>query len=288
MILEATIQERVKSTHPWLMEKDQPMVIHNDLDGLLSGMFMKNHLNWNVVGVYDLETLYLSDDFDGELEDICFVDLDVCYENMKSIGHHVIGSTTINKNHVNVNNLWNITESSYTEKYPLSTIVFLYWLYEVPLPQDETQLLYLLHADSTLKNLRTYQSNGRDWLQKLNLTSLLKEVNSSNFREQVEFVVAPNTYGNNKQCSYKVVDGKAKLKSTKKDIQQYIYELCEIFEFEPMTLPTDMNTVRNFVRLEFDLNFNSLDMVIESIIKEKKLFSYSLKYRKTLNITFLR
>lgn len=274
----------VREKYSWLNNINQKMIIHNDLDGILTGMFFYHFLGWKVVGVYDLEKIVITEDFQGTLNDVIFVDLDVTYKEYKSLGHHIVGKES--HNHLNVNMIFNVNENNYTSKFPLSTALFLYWLYEKPLPNKLIPLLFLLHADSTWKNHIDYTANVENWLNKLDMGCLISVMKGPNFKENIEKYVIPNTYDWNNQCGYYIKDGKAHFKKSDKDFQEYLNSLAKVFDFKPMQMPTNLSRSKIFKRVQVDINNNFAD-VLKRLKEEKEVFSYSLKYRNKLDVSYI-
>lgn len=274
----------VREKYSWLNNINQKMIIHNDLDGILTGMFFYHFLGWKVVGVYDLEKIVITEDFQGTLNDVIFVDLDVTYKEYKSLGHHIVGKES--HNHLNVNMIFNVNENNYTSKFPLSTALFLYWLYEKPLPNKLIPLLFLLHADSTWKNHIDYTANVENWLNKLDMGCLISVMKGPNFKENIEKYVIPNTYDWNNQCGYYIKDGKAHFKKSDKDFQEYLNCLAKVFDFKPMQMPTNLSRSKTFKRVQVDINNNFAD-VLKRLKEEKEVFSYSLKYRNKLDVSYI-
>lgn len=275
----------VRELYPWLNQNNQQMIIHNDLDGILTGMFFFHYLGWEVVGVYDLEKIYLADDFKGTLNDVIFVDLDVTYKQYKSLGHHIVAKES--HNHLNINVLFGIDENKYTSKFPLSTALFLYWLYEKELPIKPLPLLFLLHADSTWKNHIDYTANVENWLNRLDMGNLIYFMKGSNFRENIEKYVLPNTYDWNNQCGYYIRNGKAYFKQSNKDFQDYLNCIAQVFGFNPMQMPNNLNRSKTFNRVQVDIYNRSFPDVLSRLKEEKEVFSYSLKYRNKLDVSYI-
>lgn len=277
-------KETLKEQYPWFFERDKEMVIHNDLDGILTGMFLSHYMGWKVVGVYDLETIHISKDFKGRMEDIIYVDLDVTFKDYKSLGHHIIG--TESANHLNLNTLFGIDHRKYVRKYPLSTVFFLYWLYDIALPTDAEQLSFLLHGDSVLANYSKYTDNVSMWLKHLNFEHIIYRIECGEIEEITKQKVLPMTYGWNKQCTYLIKDGVPVFKESKADFQTYINRLCRIFKFEPMVVPTNLTRSKKFNRLEYEIpKGQSFPAVLQKIKGEHEVFSYSMKFLNKLDFT---
>lgn len=70
-------REDVFQRFPWLRDRDRPIVISTDIDGLLSAAFLHHHLGWQVAGYYDSATLWLSAMTDKQRGRLVWVDLDI-------------------------------------------------------------------------------------------------------------------------------------------------------------------------------------------------------------------
>ena len=54
--------KKILKKYPWLNKKNMPMIISSSFDGLLCASLLKHHLNWNLVGYYNQESLWISDE----------------------------------------------------------------------------------------------------------------------------------------------------------------------------------------------------------------------------------
>ena len=45
---------------PWLMKKNCQYIISSSYDGLICASFLNHFLNWELVGYYDLESLWVN------------------------------------------------------------------------------------------------------------------------------------------------------------------------------------------------------------------------------------
>lgn len=274
----------IRDRFSWLNERDKKMIVHNDLDGILTAMFFKQYLNWEVVGVYDLNKISVTAKEPISMKDLIYVDLDVTFSDYYSIGHHIIGSES--NTHFNINDIFGIDHKQYVKKFPLSTVLFLYWLYEIELPKDMLQNIFLLHSDSTYKNYVTYKNNVEMWIKALGLNSLFEVLNHKDFKSMHETHVLPNTYHYNKQCSYNVTNGVATIIENNRDVNDYLKYLCTLFNFDLLQYPTDMIKERKFKRKQIEINKNDFNDKIEDLKKQATIFSYSLKYMNTVDISY--
>ncbi|UCH61598.1 MAG: hypothetical protein JSU77_07200 [Fidelibacterota bacterium] len=185
-------REEVFQRSPWLQDRDRPMVISADVDGLLSAAFLHHHLGWQVTGYYDNATLWLSTMTDQQRNRLVWVDLDICWPDCPALGHHILtltgGTPTSLSCLCNPNLLAGIGADAFTSKYPFSTIVFLLWLHNVPLRRDLLARLLVLHADSSWINYQHYGDNCRSWRQRLpgyDWRWLFYQVDSERFEERM-------------------------------------------------------------------------------------------------------
>ena len=78
------------SRFPWLKERNLPMIISADYDGLICASFLHHYLNWQLVGYYDLNTIWVSENGIREKQDLVWVDLNILPKQGKAIGGHII------------------------------------------------------------------------------------------------------------------------------------------------------------------------------------------------------
>ena len=176
----------------WLRQINQPMIIGNDLDALLSAQFLHDYLGWTVAGFYNYTTLY-HDPAINPL-DCTWVDLDIHHPLIGSIGHHILRPAPTDRisDHqltVNPNLLRGIDQVDFTHKYPLGTIHFLLWLHDQRVPKKRAATLLLWLADSTWINTQHYRPNVKtwlmDWLPVPELIATFDETNTGDFEEDM-------------------------------------------------------------------------------------------------------
>jgi hypothetical protein len=84
-------RDAVREQYPWLLERDQAMVVGTDLDALISAAFMHHHFNWQPIGVYNLKEIYAADGASNDdLKRAIWVDLDIARSDIRSVGHHIL------------------------------------------------------------------------------------------------------------------------------------------------------------------------------------------------------
>lgn len=277
--------ESVLNQYPWLKQRNLPMVTHNDLDGLLTALILHQELGWKLVGVYDLKTIHFDSTFTGDIRDVIYVDLDVTHKSFRSMGHHILGSDE--GEHLNINRLFNIGHSQYTSKYPLSTAVFLFWLFKkdfFELPQMAK--LFLLHSDSSWKNYRDYTRNVKQWFKRFGMEDVLAYLEDPRIIPSIEKYVLPNTFSFNNQCTYLARNGKFVFRDSKYDVQEYVDALAKIFNYERLIMPTNLVERAKFNRKEFSIQ-NNLEETLNDIRSRHRVFSYSVKYAGKIDVSYV-
>lgn len=150
------------------------MIIGNDLDSLLSAMFLQEKFGWPVVGVYSQYTRLWHTDAPEVFQEkwqkgkFFALDLDIYHPAMPSLGHHIIARGGADElpghtHSLNPNALRGFSiEQGFRRKYPLSTIHFLCWLLEQKTLSPGAEMLVWL-ADSSFVNAQHYRSNVAEW-----------------------------------------------------------------------------------------------------------------------------
>ncbi len=180
--------EQVRSEFGHIFARGRRCVISTDIDGVFSAVLMSHVFDWQVVGFYTLDNLFidrrLSSDDAGHPEsalaesNVVFVDHDIYRSNLDSVGHHVLqwsDDTPIPQHKdgratLNPNLLRGITFRDFNRKYPFGTFHFLlacasaWGELDGFEPGEETTAL-LLHIDSSFVNAINYQDNALDWLK---------------------------------------------------------------------------------------------------------------------------
>ena len=152
-------RKSILQQHPWLESRGLPCVLGDDLDSIISGVLMHHLFEWKVVGFYEKyhRVWYLSDLTPKSLCDAVWLDLDISRRYIKSIGHHVLMERSgdhlpCHVSSVNPNLIRGVTGQPgrgsasshgagcllcdglrFPHKYPLGTIHFLLWFYDVDL-----------------------------------------------------------------------------------------------------------------------------------------------------------
>lgn len=141
----------------------QGLVLTNDIDSIYCCMLLHRWFGLKVHWFYNFSTIY-SDGSDLEKIWIdCSVTKGKCFDN--HVTRYSSTSQNYNRQSININNLYNISNDNYSSKYCGSTLLELYSLYEQPLPKRDT-LVVMLAIDSSY--LGYYNPYFRDaWVENM-------------------------------------------------------------------------------------------------------------------------
>lgn len=159
--------------HPWIIARDQNCILSPDSDGLLSGLFMANYLNWKICGFYDGKVLIKCRGVSARK--CIFLDMEIVRNEVRSVGQHMLMYDKHNlpptwkelDNCLSANKLRNYDyKHDFQSKYPFATIHLLLAIIgsRRALSIPTRAISVLLYADGTFKNLFNYPENCLSWL----------------------------------------------------------------------------------------------------------------------------
>lgn len=159
-------RQNILARFPWAAQPNLNMVAGTDLDATLSSLLAHHVLGWQVVGFYDLTTIYRAEGVSwDDVWNAVWLDLDIYNPEIKSIGHHILTLDASpmpgHRQSLNPNLERGVTRREFGRKYPLATFHFLCWLWDIA-PAAPPALLWL--PDSTWVNARRYGENVAEWL----------------------------------------------------------------------------------------------------------------------------
>jgi hypothetical protein len=300
--------------HP---ERIRGMIIGDDLDSLLSANYLQQRFGWEVVGVFCKYTwLWHVEDIavlqrqvqDGQ---IIAIDLDVLHPTLPSVGHHIRAlrgephDGAAVPHHLNPNTWHNLSvEMGFREKYPLSTLHLLWWLFEEGAMLPRLMRLMWL-ADSSFINAQHYQDNVTNWVTKrLQVPQFLEHlttVQTPEFEQQLfektiqplseNPLCQPNKLSKHRskylqlsgyQCQWSdpVVQNA--------DLQDLCHRIAELSGWPVLKFPSHFNGMIEGVRhaVPTDMVAKS-GMTLGQWLYHADVFSYAFVYRKMLNYTVL-
>lgn len=135
--------------------KQYDLILTDDIDSLMSCAILKFLKNWSIENVM----LFKADtnksiDYLGKTSDATneTVGVDFALQNGKCFDNHVSRISKldpINSECVNLNVIRDITRENYFKKYNLSTVLLLWSLFDLPIPESEEGKMILLTIDSS-------------------------------------------------------------------------------------------------------------------------------------------
>lgn len=157
------MQQQYKDMFPaWVdfVGEDYDLVLSNDVDSLLSCLFLNKLFGWRINYFYDFYGLYC---VKPSKKEKIFVDVDVV--KGKAWGNHVTLVTkqqSPNKQQANLNTIFRIGRENYSKKYAGSTLLTILSYYDYPaflLPKEAQKII--LAIDATYKGF--YDSYFQKW-----------------------------------------------------------------------------------------------------------------------------
>jgi len=284
----------------WLKERNLPMIISADYDGLICASFLHHHLNWQLVGYYDLNTIWVSENGIREKQDLVWVDLNILPKQGKAIGGHIISiSGEIPpgfQSSCNPNILAEITAGQFHRKFPFSTLIYLLWLHNFEIKNELLARLLVLHSDATWLKFQHYPDNCRQWQKELrnyNWKWLFQRVNTKIFEKRIDEQLYPLLQ------TMQAISGKSKLKSNHLNIKSKQYQFnpdwdedtilksfklfAKTIGWTPPKLPTISKSIEG-VRKKVPLAFIK-QTGLSHFLKEKRVFSYAISSPRVFNFT---
>ncbi len=288
------------------------MVIGDDLDSLLSAMYLQQKFGWSVAGVYCQYTrLWHTDSAKGFQEKLFAgklfaVDLDIYHPAVPSLGHHIISLKNDDElpghsHSLNPNALRGFSiQQHFRRKYPLATVHFLLWLFEEKNLSPEAEMLVWL-ADSTFVNAQYYRENVEEWAaQFFNFPSFVQLLPAlqthdfeQNLKEKILRRMAANPLCRPSRSSYKS-------KHLGLNGFQCQFENPNAQNSNLQSLLTILSTLGGWPRLNFPQRFggflegkrreiqvSEVPLLFSDWLDQNGVFSYAFTYKDRLNCTVL-
>lgn len=263
-----------------ILNTNKNIIIHNDGDGMISGLFMRNR-GHKFAGFFDLKKAILQE---GSVLTECLgVDVDFSLKEVDTIGHHI--TLKHHDNHINLNQLFDSNNHSFSKKFPLSTILSLYYLTETPLPTDMRQRALLFYIDGINVSAKKYTWNVQTWIKKLGFEELLNEYKEGKYDTYFpEFIQMASKYGfypspkrPNPQMTFKLENYKSIL-----PLMKEIATIME-WEFDESELASLTQVVDGY-HYSFDFN-STVDNEVKKLLDENAVLSHGLLYSSLISVT---
>ena len=293
-------RKKILSSFPWLAKKRQPFIISADYDGLICASFLHHHLGWELVGYYNLSSLWLSEKAKINSGNLIWVDLNILSTQGRAIGGHIISPNGEIprgfKSSCNPNIIANLNADKFNEKFPFSTLIFLLWLHNIQIEKDLLARMLVLHSDATWLKFQEYSSNVQTWISTLTNYDwkwLFQKVDTLTFEKRIDEILYPEL----KKMG--AVSGLSKLSSKKLNIksrqfqfnpdwdEDIILNLFRLFgnklKWTPPSLPQICDRIdgkRNKVSLS-----TIKDVGLSQFLKDNNVFSYAIPSPRIFNYT---
>ena len=294
------IRKNIFNNFKWLKEKDKSFIISADYDGLICASFLSHHLHWNLVGYYNMEKIWISADGLKQKNNLIWVDLDIVPKAGKTLGGHIVmldhqipkGFNTS----CNPNILQKVSSDNFRNKYPLSTLNFLLWLFNVIVPSNNITKFLVLHSDATWLKYQKYTKNFSTWLSLLehyNWGQLFNHIDSVEFEKKVDQEFYPLL------IQIGAISGFSKLKSKHLNIKSREYQFnpdwdedvilslfdlyAQYLHWSPPLLP---QIKRKIEGKKYSIPLNDVRKIgLSNFIKKNKVFSYTITSSKIIKYT---
>ena len=286
----------------WLKEKNRPFIISCDYDCIICASFLKHYLNWELVGYYDYNSIWLSDKAKQDKHKIIWVDLNILPESGKSIGGQIVSvDQNLPKGFLtscNPNILLNLKYNDFKRKFPFSTLLFLLWLHNIKIANNDLAQLFILHSDNTWMKIQKYSKNINSWKEILSSYDwrILDNVNSLDFEQKIDQYLYPTLINIGAASKFsKLKSNFLKIRSRESEINPDwdCDVILKLFSFiaksigwTPPTLPLITQRIdgsKKNIYLDKVINIG-----INAFTKKYKVFSYAITSPKTISYTIFK
>lgn len=137
----------------WYMgDEEHDLVLSDDIDSLASCAVLNMVKGWKVGYFYDFNNIYTKQKDTTKKNRRCWVDI-ATYKGHAFDNHVSLISDwdTWNTDMINLNLMCQVTNENYTDKYAGSTLLTIWSVYDLPLPETEEGKMLLLCIDSAYK-----------------------------------------------------------------------------------------------------------------------------------------
>ena len=130
------------------------LVLSDDIDSLASCTVLDIVKGWKVKYFYDFNTVYALKEYKNQKKRNTKCWVDVATSKGHSFDNHLSRVTlweTWNTDMINLNQMCEVTNENYTDKYAGSTLLTVWSVYDLPLPKTEKGKMILLAIDCAYK-----------------------------------------------------------------------------------------------------------------------------------------
>ena len=293
-------RNEIINKYPWINKTKQRFIVSSDYDGLICASLLNHYKNWDLVGYYNLESIWISKEAKQYKNDIIWVDLNILPQQGRAIGGHIVSIKNESPEGFNTscnpNLLAGLDSSMFKNKFPLSTLFFLLWIYKIDIPKKILPKMLVLHSDSSWLKFQNYTNNFNAWTNSLsdyNWNWFFRNILSEIFEKRIDDLLYPELR------SIYAISGFSKLKSKNLNLQSrelkvnpdwdedVIYNLFQTFATNLKWTPPKLPKI--IKRVDGEKNKVALREVkkigLSKFLKKEKVFSYTITSPQTLVYT---
>jgi len=285
------IRENIFKNFKWLKSKGLPFIISADYDGLICSAFLSHYLGWKLVGYYNMQKIWISKEGIAQKNNLIWVDLNIVPKAGRAIG----GQITILEDEIpqglktscNPNILKKITNNNFNDKYPLSTLSFLMWLYNIEFPKNDIGKFLILHSDATWLKYQKYKKNVNNWVDYLdtyNWNLLFNEIDSVSFEKKIDQTYYPLLINSDAISGYSKLSSRhLKIKSRESKVNpdwdlDIVLNLFDLFgkylSWNPPKIPNISSKING---KKIEISIKEVEKIgLKNFIKKNKVFSYAI------------
>lgn len=315
-------REEIFSRYPWLKPNDNPesVIMGDDLDSAISiVLYLHTHPNAKLIGIYQNYSLIrYSDNFNWrDILNSVWIDLDIYHSDCRSLGHHIVQLRKDDRlpgfsSSCNLNELVGRSFSNFREKYPLGTIHFLMWLYDIEIPNIVNADLLIWLADSSYINGQSeywkfgskrkgFRWNVRNWMNNeipldSNL-SIFDEIDTIEFEKRMQHfqqnIMEPRGFiqGKGQAASHHLelygyqCQPSMEIKSHIKLLLEFVSEITGwVYSSSQVSDLKIFNQIMQGNRRRIDIS-EIRRVGLDNFINEQNIFSFVFQDSKTMNYT---
>ncbi len=313
-------QQNIITQYPFLKTNEpENIIMGDDIDAALSTfLYLSQNPSAKLIGIYhQYQKIYFNSNliYLQELRNCVYIDLDICHQKCRSLGHHIVRLNAKNilkgfENSCNLNEIMGFSvENNFSKKYPLATIHFLLWLYQInindiSLATQWTKYLIWL-ADSTFINGQKHRfpKNVKQWLEVFPVPILLEsfeELDTAIFEEKMEELQQILLQKNFQKGEGQVKSNHKKLtgfqcqppkNADAKQLHIYIQKIFEcIKELTHWTIKPEQICTENMDFFSFKRQSGKIETLLKEIdlddfLVKNKVFSYVFPFKDRINYT---
>ncbi|MFP3356753.1 hypothetical protein R0K17_05270 [Planococcus sp. SIMBA_143] len=283
------MKKEIKDLLPnWVNEKqDRTLTLTNDLDSLISCSLLKHLFGYEINHFYTFSrfaTLNQSDTRKSIGVDMALT-RGYCYDNHLNM---LTSASYKNPDSANINTALNLSRENYSHKFSMSTLIFLWSLYDVPMTITEDGKKILLAIDSGFKGWypEPYRHILENTLDMLEMTELIEVMERTPIGDMYDFISKHELDSSIRLRQSGKHDGKLIIDPSGRNINPFLYGLdlewlSEQLGF-PIELPTEkFTTVQKLSNKE--LEWHELD---QKTIDGS--FSYAFTYKNKIKLSKMK